>query len=543
MELRTYQTTLINDVNRAWQNGARTVLMQLHTGGGKTVIMNNLTQQNDIGYTVTMAHRNELVSQISLSLALSGIPHRIVGQDKQIRLISQLHAKRCNRIYIDQTAPHVVGSVDTMVRREFDFAPYVRRWTVDEGHHVLADNKWGAVVAKFTHPDCRGLLPTATPLRADGKGLGSHAHGLADVMVQGPPARWLIDQGYLTRYKVAAVDSHIDAVLGAVGASGDWSQSQIDDALGTEIVRGAATNYLKFAHGKIGVTFAHNVRRAVDIRDEFRRHGIGAEILVADTDPIERANIWDRLIARQIMQVVAVDVISEGVDIPAVEVGIMARPTNSLGLYRQQFGRFLRPAPNKSHALLIDLVGNFLRHRGGPDTHVEWTLDARESRGKRDNTEPVAIRICTNVDCFKAFERWRDRCPHCGAPVVREGRDIKEVDGELSLLDDETISKLFADMAQAVLSEGAYRDWLIRSKCPPAAINGNVALHQARIVALNTLRNVMGVWGGRMKSQGLSDAEMQRLFCARFGYNVLEAQSLNFKNATALTEKIRSELS
>jgi DNA repair protein RadD len=42
---------------------------------------------------------------------------------------------------------------------------------------------------------------------------------------------------------------------------------------------------------------------------------------------------------------VTVDVVSEGFDVPAASCAILLRPTQSLGLYLQQVGRVLRPAP------------------------------------------------------------------------------------------------------------------------------------------------------------------------------------------------------
>jgi hypothetical protein len=61
----------------------------------------------------------------------------------------------------------------------------------DEGHHVLRDNEWGR--ASALSPNARGLFPTATALRTDGRGLGRHLDGLTDRLVLAPSMRDLID--------------------------------------------------------------------------------------------------------------------------------------------------------------------------------------------------------------------------------------------------------------------------------------------------------------------------------------------------------------
>jgi DNA repair protein RadD len=59
---------------------------------------------------------------------------------------------------------------------------------------------------------------------------------------------------------------------------------------------------------------------------------------------------------------VTVDVVSEGFDCPGAAVAILLRPTQSEGLYLQQIGRVLRPAPGKAAA---DRAGS-RRQRSSP---------------------------------------------------------------------------------------------------------------------------------------------------------------------------------
>src|SRR5690606_14044996 len=98
----------------------------------------------------------------------------------------------------------------------------------DEAHHVLRDNKWGRECARFDNPSMTWALPTATPERADRKGLGRNAEGIVDRIVEGPPMRWLINNGYLTDYVIRApLPADLDLSGVDVGAGGEYNQLQL----------------------------------------------------------------------------------------------------------------------------------------------------------------------------------------------------------------------------------------------------------------------------------------------------------------------------
>ena len=52
-----------------------------------------------------------------------------------------------------------------------------------------------------------------------------------------------------------------------------------------------------------------------------------------------------------------VDVFSEGIDIPEINLVMFLRPTESLTIFLQQLGRGLRHAPEKDCLTVLDLVG------------------------------------------------------------------------------------------------------------------------------------------------------------------------------------------
>ena len=200
MQPRPYQISLDSEIDTAYMFGASNVLATLDCGGGKTAIFAH-RMANCPDACVAIAHRQELVGQMSLTLAKYGVRHRIIGPINVIRTIIQLHVHVLGKDFYDAGSKRAVAGVDTLISWSkpeskhyyalMKWAVQVREWVCDEAHHLLRDNKWGIAVALF--PNARGLGVTATAERADGKGLGRHADGVFDVMVECKRGRWLIE--------------------------------------------------------------------------------------------------------------------------------------------------------------------------------------------------------------------------------------------------------------------------------------------------------------------------------------------------------------
>jgi superfamily II DNA or RNA helicase len=223
---------------------------------------------------------------------------------------------------------------------------------------------------------------------------------------------------------------------------------------------------------------------------------------------------------------------------PAVEVATFARPTASLGLYLQQFGRALRVMPGKDRVTIIDHVGNFLRH-GPPDRHREWTLDRRDKRAKRDSGA-IPLRVC--LKCAGPYEKHLDACPHCGEKPPEPGHrgPPQMVEGTLRLLDDETLARLRADVAAANMDIEEYQDRQRAYYLPAPAVARNTRLHAGRLAALAELRSELAAWGRRHRHKGLTDEAMQRLFWHRYGITVMEAIAMTERDARGLIERMRA---
>ena len=514
-----------------WHDKTPNVLGQLSTGGGKSAILSTIVQEH-YGYSAVIAHRTELVSQLSLTLAKFGIKHNIIAPKATIREIVATHHVEYQRGFYDPNAECFLASVDTLLR-----LPPTTHWfsrvtlvIVDEAHHVLDANKWGRACQLF--PNAHGFFPTATPIRADGRGLGRHADGVMDGMIEGPSMRELIRRGFLCDYRIFAPPNDLDLSQVTRSASGDFSPQPLRTAVHKSKITGdIVEHYLRIAAGKRGVTFAVDIKAASEIAQEFRANGVAAEVISSLTPPLLRQQAMRRFREGELLQLVNVDILGEGVDVPAIEVVSMGRPTESYSVFAQQFGRSLRPVAGKSHAIIIDHVNNYARH-GLPDARRNWSLDARERRSRTTPDDVIPLKTC--IKCLSVFTRFSRDCPYCGhytQPIARNAPQF--VDGDLCELDPETLAALRGDAERTVTEPPKYPQHV-----EPYVIRGIQNRHAEKIRVQHELRATIAQWAGYHKHEGVSDSEIYRRFYITFGIDVLSAQSLATAPAELLNSKI-----
>lgn len=560
--LAAFQGDMVAGIYSAYRNGARNVMPVLSTGGGKTVIMGHIAHEYE-GCGVNIAHRKELVGQVSVALAREGMRHDIIAPSNVIKQIIAAQRRETGMNYYDPRARWKVASVDTLVRRDLPEAwrKQVGMAMIDEGHHVQEDNKWGRALSIFDN--AYGLMPTASPLRADGRGLGRGHGGVVDAMVEGPGMRWLIEHGHLTDYEVRGIttdDLDLDNI--PITASGELDMVELRKRTkaSRKIIGDVVNTYLQFARGKRGITFAVDVEHATQIAAAYIAAGVPAVVVTADTPDTERDKYLEDLKAGVLLQIVNVDLFGEGVDVPAVEVISMARKTESYGLYVQQFGRALRllvspilraawhtytPAQRRGFiseslkpiALILDHVGNVLRHGGPPDWRREpWSLEGRTKT--RMFNDGIPLRVCINKLCAKHYERVLTECPYCQTkPPLPADRSRPEfVDGDVTLYTQELMEQLFGaknkiDRATPQIPYG------IDTNSPIAQRLRN--LHRANQSSQAALRAVMSLY----LPPGVDSRINDRRFFHTFGVDTLTAQGLTSAAADELCQRIIERIS
>jgi len=405
MQLRHYQQQAISDLRMAYRSGAHAPLLVAPTGAGKTIILAAITQAaaGRGRRILILVHRRELIRQTSAKLTHAGVVHGIIAAG-----------------FVPSDHPVQVASVQTLARRleQQHWQPDLT--VIDEAHHAIS-NTWANVISYW--PDSLLLGVTATPIRQDGRGLGA----MFDRLVLGPSTADLMAAGHLTRVKLYAPPQVAD-LTGIRTRAGDYANDQAAAAMTRPTVTGdAITHYQRIAAGQPAIAFCCNVNHATSVCDAFNAAGINATTLLGNTT--DRDALVARFAAGELQVLVTVDVVSEGFDCPGAAVAILLRPTQSQGLYLQQVGRVLRPAPGKAAAIILDHVGNVHRH-GFPDDYRDWSLDDRLRTSKVGPPAP-SVRTCET--CFAVFKP-QPVCPCCGATCTADARELQMVEGELKEL-------------------------------------------------------------------------------------------------------------
>lgn len=343
IKLRPYQNRLQSFIYDAWDEGHKNVLAVLPTGGGKTKVLCNIAIWQALEPTgprwptAIMVHRKELVQQICLTLAEEEIKHNIIAPKPVILGIIAAQRQLLKKQFYDYNAPITVISVDTLnsrIMKHEKWAKSIRFWITDEAAHVLRENKWGRAISYFTN--AIGLGVTATPQRLDKRGLGRHADGLFDTMVEGPDTRWLIKNGFLCDYRIVVPESDYNQYLKKANEGHDYSLKDLAFASAkSKIVGDAVKNYLKFAKGKQAIYFVSDVAAGERMEREFKSQGVTAKLLTSLTDDTERLKGLIAFREKKIQVLLNIDLFDEGLDVPGIEVVGMCRKTMSVSKYKQ----------------------------------------------------------------------------------------------------------------------------------------------------------------------------------------------------------------
>jgi superfamily II DNA or RNA helicase len=376
MQLRPYQTDLVQQVRQAWRQGFKAPCIVLPCGGGKSCIVAEMARQTTLNgkRVLFLVHRKELCEQIEKTFALWGV-----------------NMDLC-RVMMVQTATRRLAKLDKPALI-----------ITDENHHSLA-RTYRRIYDYF--PDVYRVGVTATPIRLNGGGLGD----VNDKLIVGVSAKWLIENKCLSPYDYFSPS--IADLTGLRSRSGEYIAGDVEQRLKKPKICGDAVSYYRrLADGKKAICYCVTVEHSKDMAAAFNNAGIPAAHIDAETPKAQRAQIIEAFRRGDIRILCNVDLISEGFDVPDCECSILLRPTKSLTLFIQQSMRCMRYRPNK-RAIIIDHVGNYARF-GLPDQDRKWSLDTKKT------SEGFLTKQCAK--CYDTFEIppkenitvCKDQCKDC----------------------------------------------------------------------------------------------------------------------------------
>jgi superfamily II DNA or RNA helicase len=256
-----------------------------------------------------------------------------------------------------QQDKHLFCSIQSYNSRELwqqpaDAFSYV---VVDEFHHAAAPSYHRLL----DHVQPRILLGlTATPERSDQMDVLQWFGGKASAEVRLPDA---INRRLLCPFQYFGVADSVN-LDGLTWQRGGYRIEDLDRLYTGNDIR--AMLILDKVHEIVlnpqrarGLGFCVSIAHAQFMARFFDEHGVSAVALTADSTPDERREAQDRLRSRSVNFIFVVDLYNEGVDIPEVDTLLLLRPTESLTVYLQQFGRGLRLHEEKECLTVLDFIG------------------------------------------------------------------------------------------------------------------------------------------------------------------------------------------
>lgn len=379
MKLREYQREAVAGVREKWKTNASAILI-LPTGCGKTICFGHLIKQIFPKRVLVLANRRELIQQAFDKVSkITGFRCDIEMSDQKVDLHG-LYGKP--QVIISSVQTQCSGGDGSGRMSKFDPMMF-GAMVIDEAHSSCSAQYRRLVAYYRRNPNLKILGVTATPDRSDGKSLGQ----IFETVAYDYEILSAIHDGWLVPVKQQVVTLGSLDISQVKTTGGDLNGPQLAKVMeGEENLQGVASSTLDIAGNKRTLVFTASVDQAERLSDIFNRHKQGISQWVCGKTPTETRKRMLKDFYDGVTQIICnCSILCEGYDNPSVEVCVMAKPTKSRSRYAQMIGRSLRPleciahelndcasaedrramiaASAKTHALILDFVGNAGRHK------------------------------------------------------------------------------------------------------------------------------------------------------------------------------------
>ncbi|TFH85955.1 DUF3427 domain-containing protein [Billgrantia azerbaijanica] len=365
---RPFQQRILEALEAARQRGSFRNLVVAATGTGKTVISaldyRRLCEHEERQVPLLfVAHRKEILEQARACF-------RTVLRDQNF-----------GELWVGGQTPtehrHLFASVQTLNRQlpwESLGAEHFHYVVIDEAHHGAASS-YRALFDALSPKLLLGL--TATPERMDGSSILPDFDEDFAAEIRLPEA---LEEKLLCPFHYFGVSDSVDLSDDSLWRNGRYDTRQLENLLTgddfrarqrVDTVRQALERYQPDLRGVRAVGFCAGVRHAEYMAEYFNRlekDEYKAAVLLGDTPAELRAERLQEFREGRLPFLFTVDVLSEGIDVPDINLVMFLRPTDSLTVFLQQLGRGLRHAPGKECLTVLDFVGQ---------THRRYRLDTK----------------------------------------------------------------------------------------------------------------------------------------------------------------------
>lgn len=371
IEPRSAQAEALEALEQVQAEGYRKAMVVMATGLGKTYLAAFWAR----GYrrVLFIAHREEILEQAKTSFA-----HVMPGRSAGL-FNGQVKNDSASLVFASIYTLSIRKHCERFARNEFDLI------IIDEVHHAAA-NSYLKVLEYFQPEFLLGV--TATPDRMDRKDVFALCDGNVAYQLDFLEA---ITRSWLSPFQYYGVYDETDySQITWLGAR--YDERQLTAAWLHE--EKAAYTWRKWQQYKQTRTlvFCSSIKQADYLAEYYCRMGNRAQSLHSASKASARSEAIEALRAGELELVFTVDLFNEGIDIPEVDTLLFIRPTESSTIFIQQIGRGLRLAPNKSHCVIIDLIGNYRN----VDVKLSWLQG--QPAGKRSDKLASSAQLPAN--CF-----------------------------------------------------------------------------------------------------------------------------------------------
>lgn len=322
-----------------------------------------------------------------------GVPQEVIdesGPDKLAEMAEEIHVSTPTR-HRNQIMRGERATADV--------------YLYDEAHHAVEGNEVSGTLFAIA-PTAAWIGMTATPYRGSPKATKNLRDAWGEPILVMDLAE-AIDEGFLARPTFEVVplvdDDKIKVVNGQFQASAATkaTKSRVE-ALG-DLIEETFGEESK-TETPICVTVP-STEAAGLVMGDLERRGIGASLVVGTTPAAHRAEAY-RLCEMGYNVLVSVKVLTEGIDLPWLEVLIDARPTASPVDFVQRLGRILRKKEHGRQPRYICTNRNLERFAfllGGvmPRAAIKQAQEAFDAPTKRDGYRSIGFEALSR---FKAIQ-------------------------------------------------------------------------------------------------------------------------------------------
>jgi superfamily II DNA or RNA helicase len=249
-----------------------------------------------------------------------------------------------------------------------------------------------------------------------------------DVIVEPATTAALVAQGYLVPARYFSWPS--PDLTDVRTCAGDYNLSDLDRVMNRAgLLADVVATWLQHASARRTIVYAVSIAHAIALAEAFRREGVAAEHVDANTPAPARAATFARFRAGTTQVLTNCFLAAYGFDVPPVAAIVLARPTKSLMLYLQMIGRGLRIAADKRDCLVLDHSGAVHRFGFATDERA-WTLTGKTALVP----SPVRKKPAREAkQCPECAAVWMDgaTCPECGYELRPKGKLVETMAGEL----------------------------------------------------------------------------------------------------------------